>query len=78
MSIRDAVWKEIAEEVWLKYEMEIFNRLKIGEPIHGNRFYQLRKEMDRLGCDPDYAREYVAKQLKDIYEQLAEQGEMAG
>jgi hypothetical protein len=69
-NIRPQVFKDIAEDIWMKYEHEIFKRLEAGEKIHGNRFVQIRREMEGLGCPKAYADKFIQNQLYDMREQI--------
>lgn len=59
MSLRNEIWQEIAEEIWLKYELEIFFRLKADGGVHGNNIYQIRRRMEGGGCDQYFAERFI-------------------
>lgn len=65
--------EEIANRIWRKIKPKIINQLEAGRIIHGNKYFQIRRQMERLGCDSDFAKEFITKQLEDMAIQIAEQ-----
>lgn len=77
MSTREAIYDDLAYEVFAPVELELFNRLKANQEIHPSKYFQLQKKIERNGVPRDFANKYVKDQINDMKLQITEQ-EAAG